>query len=330
MTLDLVVSQRLREPTPWELEQWRAAPKHDRADWEDVLDRASLYRWDDSVLRKVDEEARREECQRKLWFMPAPAMCGGPRPNVFRCLFRKDIGGVAGVSESWFDAAFTVESGGKVTDFIDYVDTTHALNQSNGSLQVAAPTADAALSNAFSATFVPASVTRYVSTRLSSSFRFWQNGTGVHIYLTWVPVGATTTYLVSTRAGGGAAENGGTILRLSTGAVNASWTNGTTQMTNPSGGNAVAGTGTFCSFSYSETESPEYNLKLKTTSLGSGSSLVAPIAADPQGTLTLGSGTTGTAPANMRFRSLHVFRRVLTSAADLIVRQRIQYETGLS
>lgn len=168
MTLDLVTSQRLVDPTPWEMERFRSAPKHERDDWHDVLDRASAYRWDDAVLRVVESEARREEHARRRWFMPAVGMCGGPRPNVFRAAFQKDIGGVAGVSDSWFDASYYVVDGvsGKVSDLVDYIDPTHTFRQATSAVQPAVPASDVAFGGANVLVF--ANNEFFVSTRPAS------------------------------------------------------------------------------------------------------------------------------------------------------------------
>lgn len=332
MTLDLVTSQRLVEPTPWEMESYRAAPKHERDDWHDVLDRAAAFRWDDSVLRVVESEARREELARRLWCMPAVAMCGGPRPNVFRALFQKDIGGVAGVSDSWFDASYYVVDGvsGKVSDFVDYVDPSHTLRQATSANQVAAPSADAALANALTATFSGSQW--YTSTRSASSWTYLHDGTGFEATTVLTPTSTPALQAVwATRTGGGVVVGcqhyfAGTTLSMAVG-------NGTANIFGPnpttSAGQVSAGSSTYFTASYSEGSSPEGSIRKNGTVVASGASLAAPSASAAASTLRFGAFSDGS-PLNARVRSKCFFRRVLSAAHRTIVQQWIQRETGLS
>jgi hypothetical protein len=104
----------------------RGYSPQDRINLEKVFDLSMDLRTDEAVQRTLESEQRRRQ---KIWFMPH-AGGGMFRPHIFRALFQKDIGGVAGVSDCWFDAdLYTVDGGsGKVLDFVDYIDQTHILS----------------------------------------------------------------------------------------------------------------------------------------------------------------------------------------------------------
>lgn len=343
MTLDLVSSQRLVEPTPWEMERFRAAPKHEREDWHDVLDRASAYRWDDSVLRVIESEARREEHVRRRWFMPVAAMCGGPRPNVFRALFQKDIGGVSGVSDSWFDASYYVLDGvsGKVSDFVDYIDPTHTLRQATSANQCAVPSAVAAMNNALCVQGT--GVEFYTSTRAPSAWKYLHDGGGAehrHVFIgdnTSVDqtLHSTCNVLSGSTSVGSFTETSFAAGNLLGGLF---VTNGTTS---PANGRIISASGfivqssgsgnpTYIGGSYLEGSGTDYIVYVRGSIAVSGSTTGVPAASDPSFTLRLFQNYSTTLPFKGRWRAGYFVRRVLSAAHRTIVQQWIQKETGIA
>jgi hypothetical protein len=302
-----------------------------RREWEELLDQAPGYRHDEAVLRALEGEARREELRRArerklIHCAPMPAAAAIARPNVFRTAFQKNIGGVSGESDVWWDGSYVaIDGGGKVSDAIDYIDNAHTLRQASmGALQVAAPVADAAMANALSLPFVGTQV--YQSTRAASLFSYLNNtpsriivcakptsATGVQIILeTWpgssisaVSMSANTTTLNAA------------IYRATGGGQSASIVSGW-----------IAGTAKIYSAAWDTTASPQARLR------ASGMT---------DGTLATITGATGTATLTFTFgarngpslflsanvRAIYLFHG-LTTAAEAVVYARIQADTGLT
>lgn len=327
--LDCVVAERLRNPSKWEWERYRSALKAERRDWTDVLDQSSIYRWDESVLRKIEEDARREEYQRRLWFAPAPASPGGPRPNVFRALYRKDIGGVSGVSDSWFDAGLTTVDGGsgKINALVDYVDTSHALTQGGSTQQCALPAADASMGGALTLTFAGGQY--YDSNRAPSWWTFLHDGTGSTIRLVFTPTNVSaTTIALATILG---TNSGMQFVLGNTGTVQVAIYNASAAIAAPvTAASALSnGTATYTSISYSESASPEYDLRMKSTSSATGSTTDAPLSTAPAFTFCLGTRGNRAVPLQARVRALYIHRRVLSSVEHLIEQQFTTSTTGI-
>ncbi len=295
----------------------------ERADWTRILDECGSFRHDDAVLRVLDSEARREEHRRQqerklIWCAPAPACASVARPHIFRATFLKDIGGVSGVSDSWFDPNYVAVDGGsgKVQSFIDYIDISHLLSQASAGFQVVAPTADAAFANALSALFVAASVTRYVSTRSAAAWGFVFNGTGVdllHVFRT----PRTGTQVV--------AACGGTnpiLQHYFTAAGDA-----TLQVTGLSA-NAAAAITANVGFYTEWSANANYAWRRKGTSAASG--VFTPVVGDPNTTYTLGATGSFAFPADMNFRAMYSHRRVLNTSERTVHQQFIQSQTGVA
>jgi hypothetical protein len=123
--LDQQLTRLSLQPSAYEMQRWRASCGPDKTDWEELLDLAPSHRWDAALLPIVEK------------YYLTGMNSNSARPHVFRALFREDIGGIAGVSDSWFDASYTVTDGvsGKTQDFVDYIDSSHALRQTTAGQQ---------------------------------------------------------------------------------------------------------------------------------------------------------------------------------------------------
>lgn len=249
----------------------------------------------------------------------------------FRALFRDD-GGTA--KDSWFDADKVNPTSDKIYSFEDHIDASHSLVQSTASAQVALPTADAALNGAKSAPFLTTSQNRYVSTRPASAWAYLSNGTGVTIYLTFVPTSVSVTgFPICTRTLTGTSTDTGAHMAVINAAVHTGCTAGGGVVFTSGGGTGGAfaiGTPTYVSSRYLEGAMPEWILAQRGAVMSSGNSSIAPSASAPGTTLSVGASFSGGAPAPMRFRALYLFRRVLSAAEDAIVKQYIAVDTGIA
>lgn len=320
MTLDRTISERNAAPTPWELAQYRAARGFDRAEWSRMFDEALPLRHDDSVLRMHENAARR------MWCAPAPAALGaGPRPNLFRALFRRESSNVA---DSCFDADNWAVDGlsGKVSYFRDYVEASHFLFRSTSANQVPLPAADTSLAGAPTAVFGGAE--HYDSTRTATRWKYRGDGTGVEEMFFYVATNdaliqamvATRTLGVFSERGMGIFQSNGAMRLLvgnatSTGAANSPIDTGYIAHV------AQIGQARLLHACYTEGLTPEWELRSRVggTSLNvSGASNVAPEAGDPPATLRLGAATGGAYQLFGRFRSFWSWRRRLTNVERAI------------
>jgi hypothetical protein len=249
------------------------------------------------------------------------------RPHIFRALFQKDIGGVAGVSDCWFDAdLYTVDGGsGKVLDFVDYIDQTHSLRQPVAGKQVVVPAADAALSNSLSATFAGAEW--YLSNRPASSWTYLIAGTGMEVISTYVPIDSGIEYfIVSTRP-----SNHGYCCSRTAAGTNRFLVIGPGGSFSSIVGAMPATTATYADHSSVYPSVDQWVNRVKSTVVASGAFGYVPTGVGSNaGSLMLGAGSGGLAFfASMRFRSVYLFQRVLASAERLIVQQWNQRTTGI-
>jgi hypothetical protein len=328
-SLDLTVSQRLREPTPWELAQYRTARKSDRVDWTRMLDEALLFTHDDATLRAIESEARREDVTRARWFAPAPAACAAaPRTNVFRGLFQKDIGGVSGASDVWIDSSFVTAPSGKVVSFTDYIDSTHVFSQATTAKQALVPAADAALSNALSVDFPGTSTCVYYSNRPAS---LWANydcfsGHEFELVAVGVPTNVSTAgfWMSSRNSADGVTlfVNGGQVamqLRVNSGAnilVNVA-----------TGGTLTAGVGCYMN---ATANASGYTLNNRGQTGLTGALAATPVSSTPESPLAIGARAIGESnPGYFRLRAMYAFRRKLSAAHETVKQGWIQRETGV-
>jgi hypothetical protein len=341
MTLDLVVSERLRNPSRWEWEQYRAARaegrKADLRDWTDILDHSSIYRWDDSVLRKVEEYARRAEYQRKLWFMPAPAAIGAAvRPNVFRALFQRNVGGTTGASDFWVDASFTTVDGGtgKTGGLVDYVDSSaHAFTQSSTGNQAPIAATDSDLASALGLTFTAAGNTHYRSNRIAPLWNYLHNGAGCSLYLSYRPTGASVNQFICATASSTAATGMWVIERASAlvcavarsvvGSYAVSEALGVLQSP------LASGSAIRVELHHGSSASPNFRGHCNGVDQTGGAYENAVSTADASGALTIGASQVGTTACDMVFRAAYGFHRVHTDAERTIVRRFVQSDCGI-
>lgn len=313
----------------------------DRADWERAFDEATLYRWDEAVLRDMESEARRAEYERALPYVPISSR-GRNRAMrrfgnsvtlamLFRGLFQKDIGGVPGVSDSRFDADYYAIDGGsgKVSDFIDYVDPTHTLHQGTGANQVAIPAAYGPMAGAFAASFLGSQF--YDSNRAASAWPYLHNGSGCGLTSVLSPQSSDATFRVwlSTRTGTNVGFNayrqGSTMTT-----VPLEVTNGSASISPASSILTAADAPTYWTATYSETVSPEFSYYLKSSSGGTGASTAAPSASNPAATLRMGAQVGGGSGFLAFWNTLISHRRVLSAAERTIEQQFILSTTGIA
>jgi hypothetical protein len=247
------------------------------------------------------------------------------RPHIFRALFQKDIGGVAGVSDSWFDAdLYNVDGGsGKVRSFANYIDQTQILDQANNALQAAIPVGDPAINNR-SCTIFTGGI-RYRSTAASSSWRFCSDGTGCEIFVGSIPNDAAGVWVfLSTGASGGP----GLALYTVTGTTYILLSNNSGgNVINTSIGSYTVGNGTYINNSYTN---PNWRIAYRTLAPVTGVAAAVPYVGDPQGPLMLGANYAGGQPAvNWKWSFLYAFRRSLTSATRAISQEYIRSITGV-
>lgn len=330
-------AQRIVTPV---LDEVIAAHGGERADWARIFDEYSGFRWSEAVLRTVENDERRlsndsagiaDASEMRARRGPFMRRLGGGKQTLaalFRSRFQSNIGGVTGVSDTWVDASFSVLLAGKSSDFIDYVDTSHAFSQGNSAIQVATPAADASFGNAATATFTAATGHRYSSNRAPSSFSFLQDGSGATAVLVWLPIAfVAAQHLLGNRLFTGAAGDIGFSFYRNNLTFGSSLQNGVTTVLNLSG-SFVAGAPLYSVYKYAEGASPEASLSRENaTTVATGS--VAAFAAAPATALTLGANATGAGASSMRWRAAYLFRRALSVADEAIIRSFIQKDTGL-
>ena len=219
---------------------------------------------------------------------------------------------------AWFRGDSYVAAGGKVTAWVDKMDASHTLAQATPANQVNTPTADAALNNQLSATFVGAvSTFSYLSSKAASAWAFLHNGLGAETFMTYVPVApsgssvvAWSTYSVSaTGPGARFTATTGTAFGLNNGAA----TYGTTS-------NAAVNTdgiGTYVGWAFKQADAPNNLTWTKAVAGATNAFVTVPSAADPAMALTLGANDG--LGVSMRFGDLLVFNRRVTEPERAII-----------
>lgn len=244
--------------------------------------------------------------------------------SQFRALFREDGNG----KDSWFDAALNTPVAGKAYMFTDRIDASHCMLQALSSLQVATPTADAAMGDALTASFT--SAPWYDSNRPSSAWRFIHDGTGMELWLSALYTDANGRIGLATSAAQTIQQVG---LQLYYVANNAQMylSNGlASYLISALGWGYPPSAPTFVSVSMSATASPQARIE---TSLATnpGALSGSPTTENPYGPLRLGAAAgVGSYAIGMRWRGLYTFRRVLSDAERTIVRQFVSADMGIS
>lgn len=242
--------------------------------------------------------------------------------TAFRGLFREDAGG----KDSWFDASNTLLSGGRVTSFVDVVDPTHELAQASSGNQVFTPTADASMAGALSATFVAANSNFYASNRAASAWRYLHNGTGQTTILVLVPSNLTGVQYFAGTNNDATNSAGFDIIRNTNQYLSRAF--------RAAGGNVysvttgLVFTANVATFVGASLTSANYAVRVKSTTPSSG----APSTVDNTDGLPMHLGARRGAGlfADMRFRALYSWRRVLTAPELAIVYAHIQADTGIT
>ena len=179
--LDIIASERLRTPSPWELAQWRTAAKPDRRGWEDAFDSARFCYSADDALRALDTELRRA----KLWCGPMPASAAAAacptelvrhEYSAARFLFswpRADSCAIGGgkVLKIWDKVALYGTDAGVAAPNARSVDALHAFEQTSGTNQSPAPNVSALFNNQLVITNASGSLF-YKSIIATSNWRF--------------------------------------------------------------------------------------------------------------------------------------------------------------
>ncbi len=301
----------------------RGYSPQDRIDLEKIFDLSMDLRTDEAVQRTLESEQRRRQ---KIWFMPH-AGGGMFRPHIFRALFQKDIGGVAGVSDSWFDADLVDSSAGKVVSFKNYIDQTQLFTQAVAGNRVNDPVADASFNNAKTCTFT-ATTEYYISSLAASFFTFEHAGTGAENFVTFLPAVAGAGVLLGNASG----ANPTAQIDVTGGKASYVVRNAfpVPLVINTVGTSTITGLATYINTSYSLTQIPQWSLRVKTAQEASGAVAVAPVATDPAVPMSLGSLGTGGVLFNGRFRAAYMLRRYFTSGERTIAQQFIRSQTGIA
>lgn len=226
--LDLIASQRLREPSPWELAQWRAAAKSERSSWERAFDGARFCYAAEDALRALDGELRRD----KLW-------CGAPAVVTSSCMPTELVRieyYVARNLFSWIRADYVAINAGKATRWDDKVadgfgaravDPNHSFSQSSGPSQGTVTASDANFSGQSTVTF-DGTDDGYDSTIAASNWAFCHQAQTTYAIVRR-PAAATKAICATTNFAG---TSGYDLIGL-TGSVSVDLYNGGTPVLNP-------------------------------------------------------------------------------------------------
>jgi len=306
-----------------------------RAEWEELFDLAPGFRHDDSVQCVIETQARREESRRAserrgVWCAPAPSSGRVARPHIFRAAFRKDIGGVTGASDFWFDAdRATVDGGtGKTKWIVDYVDSAHVLEQLTSGNQPALPATSAKFGGAKAFTFVRASSHYLTSNRAASLWSIYNEPNGVSIWLAFAPTsGANTHYLISTCESD---VNPGFLIYYTASQLWAAIGKSPAAARPAMGIGAITtNVATYVELEHASALTPDVQSWLKTTAAGSADYSVAPVAAVATAPLRVGaSAQTAVAAADMELRGIYGLRRNANTATRVIFQSWFAAQTA--
>lgn len=195
--LDLVISQRLREPSPWELEQWRSAQKDARTGWERSFDEARFCYSAEDALREVEAElcwSRRPDGGRRPrsagGFAEAVRLAYGLARNLYswmRADYRTlvDYGG-GDIRVSAFPDKVALVSEGAVAPNARSVSPAHAFSQGTQALQCLAPSPHGSLNGCLAAKGDRTAGVRYPSTLSAVDWSWTNQDAGTAIYVVHV------------------------------------------------------------------------------------------------------------------------------------------------
>ena len=190
---------------------------------------------------------------------------------------------------------------------IKAIDPTHALSQATSALQIALPTADAALRSRLSAVFAGASW--YRSTAVKTAWNLLHQGPYTLVYV-YTRTGEAL-YLYSTIDG----TTGAYMQQSAGGVVLSTFSAGSFAFNSATATGGVNGKSVYST--YQEGASPEFTVGENGVEVANGPSILAP-GGDCEDSLVLGASSFGALPMTENWASLVVFNRVL-SAGDLAI-----------
>lgn len=297
----------------------------ERSDWERIHDLASAHRHSERTLRVVASLEQAEAAARRFPSLPrararSSAAAAKPIAAQFSALFFKDIGGVAGESDIWLDASNVAVDGtsGKVRSFVDYVDATHVVTQTNATYQVALPSADADIAQALSASFTNHF---YQSNRAASAFVSLAQAATILALFTPTSF-AGTGVLAETWSSGNAFS---TSIAGTTGALNLAIYRPTTTQSVASVGTNVINVPRQVLYRIRPAL-----IQVAATGLTTNGLVVTGTAAAAGKALVLGARSAGSVGMTAKLRSWYAFRRVLTLAEESVAQQFARVQTGVA
>ncbi|HEY6881918.1 MAG TPA: hypothetical protein VI299_28010, partial [Polyangiales bacterium] len=227
---------------------------------------------------------------------------------------------------SWMEAAAHVQSGGKVTAFLDRARPGHVFTQSDASLQVAAPMVDVAFRAAATATFVRASGTNYQSSLPASSWRFAHNGEGCQIVAAVaLATPAVSGFLFGTRISSeglrvGNDANAWIVAMQNTGAF---------PILTESAGVADS-TPVGLMFRHATAANPQWSLRRNGMQLSGGAYTATPSTTGPDASMRIGSHGSGAGAGDFRSPGMVFFDRVLTAVEEAQLQAAFLSKYGVS
>ena len=220
---------------------------------------------------------------------------------------------------------------GKVASFSDWFDASHTIVQATSANQVAAPAASALFAGRVAAAFAGAQV--YVSNRGVASWKFRHDGTGYAEVNIYKPAGSGTGILTATQHGSGG-HIGLWHGFSSTPSTRVAVNNGSAAIVSyNSGSKPTAGAATYTTFEYSESASPKYAIRDKSSLLTSGSPSGSPSSSNPTYTFRIGadnSGSPGGNYATMDWVATFIRPSVLSTSDRAALQAAIQSVYGIA
>lgn len=245
-------------------------------------------------------------------------------PSPFRALFYSAQG------DWWFDASKVEESGGRTTGLVDYIDPTHKLVQASTGKQCMPPSATG-FGSALSLNFVASASNTYRSNRPASAFSYLHAGGGQTTVIVWSPTSVSGAQYIAGNQDA-ASSPGLDWIRSSNSILHRALPVGGTPPVFSQSIGAIYPTANVATFNVSSfgSASPRYVTRSKSTIVGSGDTLGATPTTNDGVALSIGSRNDAGLYADMRFRAIYGFHRVLTPAEMTVVYSHIQTETGIA
>jgi len=235
---------------------------------------------------------------------------------------------------SWFDASnYNVDGvSGKVGSFIDQLDGTHTLAQATSAQQVAVPAAHADYAGALAATF--AGSQRYQSNRAAASWTYLHSGLGLELWSVYTITSTTACALMAT--GGLAGLAGGSQTGLShscsaaSNAILLRVANGSANCINsgPASG-AVTNIPLYTEVQMLVSGTPDYNVRMRDTSLATGDATAALSSGAPTNTFMLGADGAGGFGFLGRWRMTAMAPVTFTAAQRTLMQTYIRQQFGI-